>query len=76
VLRCRLEREASLRVRVYDLRGRLVWRSDLRVGQPGDNAVTWRGVDLAGEPAAGGVYLYRWVAGGRDRAGGKVVLVP
>ena len=75
-LRFALASATPCRVRIHDLRGRLVWDSGSFAGREGANAVTWRGVDTAGTPAPAGVYVYGIAARGRTLATGKVSLVP
>jgi hypothetical protein len=43
-----------IRVEVYDLTGKLVWK-----GEALGNELTWHTEDLTGLPLANGVYLYR-----------------
>jgi len=43
----------TIRVKVYNLTGELVWQSEAE-----GNALSWGGDDLAGQPLANGVYLY------------------
>jgi hypothetical protein len=74
-LRFALARDASYRVRLHDLRGRLVWDSGERAGQRGPNTVVWDGMGTGGDPAPGGVYVYRIQAAGAAISG-KVTLLP
>lgn len=75
-LRFELTEPAPCRVRIHDLRGRLIWESRALSGQIGLNTVTWNGVDTAGRRAAGGIYVYRIEARGRAAATGKLTLAP
>jgi hypothetical protein len=75
-LRFELGAAASCRVRIHDLRGRLVWDSGSFEARQGGNAVTWRGVDPGGVRVPAGVYVYRIAAAGRIAASGKLTLVP
>ena len=62
-----------MRVEIYDLSGRLVWK-----GEALGNVLLWHTEDLSGLPLANGVYLYRVVveAGGRrEVVQGKVVIL-
>jgi hypothetical protein len=43
-----------IRVEVYDLTGKLVWK-----GEGSGNELTWHTEDLTGLPLANGVYLYK-----------------
>ncbi|MDI6792464.1 MAG: Ig-like domain-containing protein [bacterium] len=65
-----LEREAEVRIRIYDLSGRLV--RELPLGElvagsymSKDRAAYWDGRNISGEEAASGVYLYQLQAGNR-----------
>ena len=65
-----LEEAASVRVDVYDVRGRMVRRVDTARFEAGPQSVLWDGRDSAGGEATAGVYFYRihadrWVASGR-----------
>jgi len=52
----------KIRVEVYDLAGRLVWR-----GEGLGNELSWGTQDLTGLPLANGVYLWRvWVKVGEE----------
>lgn len=64
------------RVRIHDLRGRLIWDSGEFPGVAGTNTVAWQGVDAAGASVAGGVYVYRIAAAVEVVATGKVTLLP
>ena len=75
-LRFELATPVTCRIRIHDLRGRQVWASTPIAGRTGLNAVTWNGVDRAGEGVAGGVYVYSIEVAGRTLAQGKVTLVP
>ena len=54
-----LGRTEEVRLRVFDIRGRLV--SSLLEGErgPGEHEIQWDGTDRLGRPAASGVYFYR-----------------
>jgi hypothetical protein len=67
---------APCRVRIHDLRGRLVWDSGEFPGEAGTNTVAWQGVDTAGSPVAGGVYVYRIAAAAEVTVTGKITLLP
>jgi len=71
----RLPAASSVRLEIFDLRGRLVRR--LRDGEQesaGRQAVVWDGRNDAGRAVAAGVYLYRLEAG-NTRAARRMVLV-
>jgi hypothetical protein len=62
-IRYQLDRPGPVRIRVVDVRGRLV---RLLVDRPQDAGwyqVTWDGTDQAGQAVAGGLYLYQMEAG-------------
>jgi flagellar hook assembly protein FlgD len=62
-----LEREARVRLSVYDVRGRL--RRALATGTlpPGHHRLAWDGRDAAGREVPAGTYFCRLRAGGRSR---------
>jgi len=49
---------------VYDVRGRVVWRSERSVRDPGEYTQTWDRRDRSGAPASRGIYFVRLEAGG------------
>jgi hypothetical protein len=55
----RLARPGSVRIRVYDVAGRLVKTLEEDVVSAGTHLVRWDGTDQKGRPAASGVYLVR-----------------
>ncbi|MDY0110669.1 MAG: FlgD immunoglobulin-like domain containing protein [Candidatus Krumholzibacteria bacterium] len=59
VVRFRLDREQSVRLAVFDARGRLTRELAGGVWAAGEHLVGWDGRDAAGRPAAAGVYLLR-----------------
>ncbi len=69
-----LEREAHVRLDVYDVRGRLVATLVDRALSAGEHAVTWSGRDDVGRRVSAGRYLLRLEAAGDVRTA-KVVLV-
>ncbi len=75
-LRFELPFAAPYRVRIHDLRGRLVWDSGHRQAQAGPNSVDWHGTSAAGTAVAGGMYVYRIEAAGMVAATGKLTLLP
>ncbi|RMI14695.1 MAG: T9SS C-terminal target domain-containing protein [Calditrichaeota bacterium] len=62
-------------LRIYDLMGRAVRTLIQEKLPPGRYEVQWDGTDEAGNPVAGGVYLYRLKAGNRWRQTRKMVLI-
>ncbi len=62
-------------IRIVALDGRIV--REAAIGAPGAARATWRwdGLDGSGREVPAGVYAYRFIAGGRALASGKVVLV-
>ena len=54
---------ADVSIKVYDLSGRVVKTLINEPMQPGEYAVEWDGTNNSGEAVAGGVYIYRMVAG-------------
>jgi hypothetical protein len=58
-IRFTLENPGPVRLTVYDARGRLV--QDLVNGlvDAGEQVITWRGRNAAGDPVASGIYFYR-----------------
>jgi DNA-binding beta-propeller fold protein YncE len=60
----RAPRGANVRLRVLDLRGRVVWASDLREAAGGDGEVVWDGRNDAGRRVSAGVYFYQLSADG------------
>lgn len=55
---------ADVRIRIHDVRGRLVRRLVLRRETPGRHAVLWDGTDDSGQRLASGLYFCRLEAGG------------
>jgi len=75
-LRFEAEQPTSGRVRIYDLRGRLVWQRDSLTIVGGVNELTWAGEDMRGVRAPGGVYLYRIEGEAGVAVSGKITLAP
>ncbi|MCD4829204.1 MAG: T9SS type A sorting domain-containing protein [Candidatus Cloacimonetes bacterium] len=59
-----LAEEATVRLSVYNLRGRRVQVLDKGLRSAGEHRVVWDGLDSQGEPASSGVYLFRLETGG------------
>lgn len=63
-----------VRVRLFDLAGRVVRVLDSGPREPGIHVTTWDGDDESGHPAGGGVYFYR-IEAGRYEATRRLVLI-
>ncbi|MCD4829206.1 MAG: C39 family peptidase [Candidatus Cloacimonetes bacterium] len=59
-----LAEEATVRLSVYNLRGRRVQVLDEGLRSAGEHRVVWDGLDTQGEQAGSGVYLFRLETGG------------
>jgi predicted GH43/DUF377 family glycosyl hydrolase len=70
-----LSQAGPCEVRIFDLRGRLIWRSGALAGRAGANTVTWTGTDDQAAPVAAGTYLYAIEVSGQVRASAKLALV-
>ena len=68
----KLTRDAPISIYLYDMMGRLIWRSNYDEGQSGGragiNQITWKGSDADGHPVAVGKYPFRLLA---DMSGAK-----
>jgi hypothetical protein len=60
------EHSGLQRIRVVDIRGRLVRRFEDSLATAGRRTVVWDGRDAAGRPLPAGVYLVTFEAGGRS----------
>lgn len=56
------------RLRIFDVRGRIVREIPLSATMPGANDATWDGLDGAGQVAHAGIYFVRLEIGGRSEA--------
>lgn len=74
VLSCELPAAGPAEVRVFDLRGREVWRQDLPAAAAGARSVRWPGRDSRDRPLPSGMY-FAHVKQGRVAAACKVSLV-
>ncbi|MFT5233150.1 MAG: sucrose-6-phosphate hydrolase SacC (GH32 family) [Candidatus Krumholzibacteriia bacterium] len=70
-----LQQPASCLIQIYDLRGRMIWRSNYIAGRQGTNQVNWDGTIASGEGAAAASYVYIITIAGQRRGQGKLVLV-
>jgi Tol biopolymer transport system component len=73
-IRYELSRAGPARLRVYDVRGRLVATLVDEVLQAGPHSVTWLGRDGSGRVAASGVYFYKLEAEGASLSMKMVLL--
>ncbi len=73
--RFRLNRPGTYRLRVHDLRGRVLWSSRPTAGSVGEYRVTWSGSRSDGSPLASGVYLYTIALDGQVVSSGKLSLL-
>jgi predicted GH43/DUF377 family glycosyl hydrolase len=74
-IRFELPDAARAEVRLYDLRGRLVWSDGGRDRQGGTARVAWDGRDIDGRAAATGSYIARVIIAGRPAGSVKISLV-
>ena len=65
--------EASVRLAIYDLQGRLVGQLLDQELPAGDHHISWDGFDAAGNPLPNGLYFYELVSG-EHRATRKMLL--
>ena len=71
-------RTGQARVKIFDLRGRLVRTLEpelVAVGSRDEGSVTWDGRTDGGEDAVPGVYLYELVTHAGERSSGKIAVV-
>jgi hypothetical protein len=73
-VRFRLEEPSFVNLAIYDIAGRLVWKRDLSVRQPGVHQVAWDGCDAHGRSVANGVYFLR-VNSGKRQSSAKIVVL-
>ncbi len=74
-VRFRLPRDASVTLRILDLRGREIWSSSPQSFAPGENTISWRGRTHEGVPAPAGTYLYALRVDGKPAGSGKIMMV-
>ena len=60
-----LPRQTSVKLQIFDVRGRLVRTLVDETRGAGEHRVVWDGTDQSGRTAASGVYLYRMAADGQ-----------
>lgn len=70
-----LTRDADVRLRIHDVRGRAVWESGTIAGREGHNLRVWNGTTSAGRAVPAGTYLYSVEAAGLRLGTGKLSLV-
>ena len=61
----RLPKRAHVKIRIYDVRGRLISTLVNEKKEPGIHRVQWNGTDMRHVPVASGLYLCRFEAGGK-----------
>jgi len=66
-----LAADASVSIRIYDVKGQLVRRLDIGKQKAGsylskENAAYWNGKDQLGQSVSSGIYFYTLKAGGFD----------
>jgi len=66
--------EKHVKLSVFDIRGRLVWNSDLGATGPGKHSIIWDRTGRSGDPVAAGVYLLRLDAG-HEFSSAKIVVL-
>ena len=74
MVRWRQAHSAPVRIEIFDLRGRRVYRSEPGPLEAGEHRRRWNGVDDAGHPVARGVYTLRLRVGG-EQARARVLLL-
>jgi len=74
-IRFLLAEAGRVQVNIYDLRGRVIWRSLAVDVQAGQHYVSWNGKGLDGQLVATGVYLYRIQLNNRIASRGKISFV-
>jgi len=66
-----LSQESGVSLKVFDLRGRVIWRLN-RVGvSAGNHAIVWGGSDMSGRRVAAGMYFLRLEATSVNQNGGE-----
>jgi hypothetical protein len=69
-----LKKQCEIRVRIYDLKGRLVKRITQAAKSAGQHQLVWNGLDETGMPAASGIYVCE-VTSDSGKAVTKLVLL-
>jgi len=72
---CTAPREGRLRLEIFDVRGRRVWRSDVLSSTNGQVSVTWHSRDLSGRALPSGTYLARLLLDGIPVARARLSLI-
>ena len=68
------EATGEVEIAVYDVLGRLVWKSDTFAEVPGLHPITWNAQEMTGRAVAPGVYFARASIRGRT-ASAKIVML-
>jgi hypothetical protein len=74
-VRFELAAAAAARLLIYDVKGRLVWRSARERYAAGGHSVVWRGRDRQGRLVPAGVYVYAIEIEAEAVASGKITIV-
>jgi hypothetical protein len=70
----RLPRDTDVRIRIYDIHGRMIRRLFDERLQPGEHGVTWDGRNEGGSRVGSGLYFY-WIQAGEINERQKLVLL-
>ncbi|MFH1679970.1 MAG: T9SS type A sorting domain-containing protein, partial [Candidatus Eisenbacteria bacterium] len=73
-IRFRINEPGPARVEIFDVRGRLVWRTYLESAGAGDRALSWDGRGHGGAELPAGVYFGRVTTGSRTGTDRLVIL--
>lgn len=74
-IRFTLRDAGAVAIKIFDLRGGLIWDSGALDGRIGENSVTWHGNTSSGRLAPSGTYCYSLFNDGIPAANGKLVLL-
>ncbi len=74
-IRFTMGRAGRYQVMIHDLLGRVVWQTALMNGDTGRQSVSWRGIDMDGEPVSTGTYVYGIRVDGALVSSGKLALI-
>jgi hypothetical protein len=75
VIRFDLARTGRVAVKIHDLRGRVIWKSETENRAAGPHALTWRGRDRKGLFVPTGIYLFSIQVEGQVAGSGKITVV-